>query len=230
MQWCKSIHDVYSNNALTSGFCRASLIKYTRSLNEVLGATARHETSLPRYATLYIRYRKQDQNIQRPEDVLGNIAMQLIEDILENNRPISDEIFRVVQVWRSYLRPSMEVTRDQLIKLIVLLSEGFTETYLFLDGLDECDPELQLMPTFQFAEIFDLSGIRLFMICGYSIEVPPVFRYASMIDASSLLGDTTGYIVSHIDQYPVLSDLVKSFPEILTVIEEQSSSYVILYF
>ncbi|KAK1852273.1 hypothetical protein CCHR01_05087 [Colletotrichum chrysophilum] len=76
---------------------------------------------------------------QTPSSVLGALAHQLA---LQN-----EEAYSILEEYYSELHPEKGLTRspnkEYLIRIIVLMAESFEQVYMVIDGLDECQDNIE---------------------------------------------------------------------------------------
>jgi len=153
-------------------------------------------------AYIYFDYNEQDR--QKPMDVLSSILSQLAGQ--------SAQLPKMLEDLYDELEPKRkQPTLQSLHGVLVDMSKQFPRVYITFDALDECDQHKQRTALLPLFHQLGQSGVNLFITSRpYPEDIQESFHDITTVELSAGESDIRSYIRETIDQNQRAKRLVKS--------------------
>ncbi|KAF8246554.1 hypothetical protein K440DRAFT_602223, partial [Wilcoxina mikolae CBS 423.85] len=150
------------------------------------------QSSKPGVAYIYFDYNEQDR--QKPTDVLSSLVRQLSGQ--------SGQLPKILEDLYDELKPKeKQPSLQSLYDAIVALSKQFPQVYIICDALDECDQQKQRTTLLPLFHQLGQNGVNLFMTSRpYPEDIQDSFQDITTIELSANESDIRSYIRETINQ------------------------------
>ena len=161
-------------------------------------------------AFVYFNYRERD------TQTLANLVASLVQQLVQCYSSIPDE---VCALYTQYNPRSTRPSGEEFSRILQLLVAKFSDVYVVVDALDECNMETRS----KFIEILQESPANLHLLCTsrHLGDIQEAFAAASRLDIRARDSDITRYVEAQILQVPKLVKFCKKAGDLQSSIVEK---------